>query len=182
MKSKWWWFIGGIVLLVAVTLVARIWFIAPGIHVFGKELHIDLSNSCYIINSVTGEIIDETTISIEGGTSRSDQELFDGELKVLGYQNSADGTITSLKYIEPGDAGRWTITHYDNCTHRETVDDVTKDVEHFCRYYYTYYIDTKAPQNLIVSIESFEYDDTLYAVSASNEQEAIERYQTFINN
>ena len=180
-RNKLVWFaIGGIVLAVALVLGLRLWFLSPGIHVFGGDIHVELSQKCYIIDGKTGEVVDETSVSINGSTSSEDSELFDGELKVLGYQNSATGTITSLQAIEADELGGWKITHMENCTHQENVNGIIQDVEHFCDYHYTYYIDAKDPELLVVLVESFDKDQPQYAVFGNTEEDALIRYHNFL--
>ena len=180
MKNKWGWFAAAVIVLaVAFVVGLRLWFLSPGIHVLGNDIHVELERRCYVIDGKTGQILDETQVSINGSTSSEDPELFDGELKVLGYQNSASGTITSLQAIEADELGNWRITHLENCTHQENVDGIIQDVEHFCDYNYTYYIDPEAPELLVVLIESFDKDQPLYAVCGNTEEEALQRYQDF---
>ena len=182
MKKNWTWLLA--VAVVAVAMVAlgiRIWFNSPGIRTFGNEIHANLYQKCYIIDGQTSEIVDETTVTVKGGTNRSDATLFDGDLKILGYQNSASGTITALKAIEVSDDGCWMITHLENCTHEETdANGVTKDVEHFCDYSYTYYLYPGAPEQTVVLIESFDEYKPQYAVCANSEEDALARYDDFL--
>lgn len=182
MKKKWGLIpVAAVVLLVLVAFGIRIWFISPGIHILGNDIHVDLSQKCFIFDGQTGELLDETTVTVKGATSRADRELFDGELKILGYQNSASGTVTALKSIETLDNGCWTITHLENCTHQEKdFDGVTKDVEHFCDYSYTYYLYPDTPEQMVVLIESFDQYQPMYAVCADSESSALERYEEFI--
>jgi hypothetical protein len=134
-----------------------------------------------MIDGQTGELLGNTTVVMNGATDRTDRELFDGELKIIGYQNSANGTITALKAIEITDSGCWIITHLENCTHQEEDDKgVIKDVEHFCDYSYTYYLHPDAPGNLVVLIESFNKNQPMYAVCADSEEAAMERYEEFM--
>lgn len=181
MKSKWWMcLVAVIAVLVLVVFGIRIWFVSPGIHVLGDEIHINLTEKCFVIDGRTGELEYETTVTVKGGTSRSDQELFDGDLKVIGYQNSADGTITDLKAIEKRDDGSYIITHMENCTHQEEDENgITKDVEHFCDYSYYYYIDPSDPGQLVVAIDSMNEYKTVYAVCAESEEAALARYEEF---
>ena len=182
MKKKWWLLIVAVIVILVIAVVGlRIWFLSPGIQTFGNEIHVELSQKCFIIDGQTGELFDETTVIMDGTTSRSDSEIFDGELKILGYQNSASGTITALKAIEKQDDGCWTITHLENCTHQETdANGVSKPVEHFCDYSYTYYLYPNAPEQLVVLIESFQKYEPKYAVCAESEEAALERYEEFM--
>ena len=182
MKSKWYLIpVIAVILLVIVALGFRIWFISPGFHVVGNDIHVDVTHKCFIIDGQTGELLDETTVTVTGGTSRSNGALFDGDLKILGYQNSASGTITSLKSIEKSENGCWMITHLENCTHQETDENgVSKDVEHFCDYSYTYYLFPDDPERIVVLIESFDQYEPKYAVCADSEQDALERYEEFL--
>ena len=184
MKLKWGWvLIAVVVALVIGALGLRFWFNAPGVRVFGNDIHVNLTQKCYIIDGQTGELLDETTVTVKGETSRHDNELFDGELKILGYQNSASGTVTSLKAIEVAADGCRIITHLENCTHRETDGNgITKDVEHFCDYSYKYYLYPDDAQHLVVLIESFEQYRPMYAVCADSEESALERYEEFMKN
>lgn len=181
MKNKWIWVgTAALALIVAAVLSVRLWFVSSGIHVLGNDIHVELTQKCYMIDGSTGEVVDETTVSINGSTSRTDKELFDGELKVLGYQNSASGTVTSLKSIETDENGCWQISHIENCTHQEDIDGIIQDVEHFCDYNYTYYIYPHEPKLLVVLVESFAQDQPQYAVCADTEEEALERYERFL--
>ena len=182
MKDKWMWLIIVlVVVLIAASVGFRVWYLSPGIRVVGNELHAEITGKCYIIDEADGQIVDETTLSINGSTSSADGDLFDGELKVLGYQNSASGTITSLKSIERKQDGIWTITHIDNCTHQENVDGIIRPMEHFCDYHYTYYLRPDDPEFVVVLIDSFEQSKPQYAVLASDEAEAMARYNEFIS-
>lgn len=182
MKKKLWLIpVAVIVILIIAVLCLRAWFTSPGIQVIGNEIHVELDQKCYIIDGQTGELLSETNVVINGETSHLDRELFDGELKIIGYQNSADGTITSLKAIEIRDDGCWIITHLENCRHPEQDENgVTKDVEHFCDYSYTYYVYPEDPQMLVVLIESFNNYEPKYAVCADSEEEALARYAEFM--
>jgi hypothetical protein len=183
MKNKWWiCLVAVIVVLVLAVFGIRIWFKSPGIHVWGDEIHINLTEKCFVFDGRTGELEDETTVTVKGGTSRSDKELFDGDLKVIGYQNFADGTITDLKAIEKREDDSYIITHMENCTHPEEDDNgIIKDVEHFCDYSYYYYIDPNDPTRLVVAIDSTSRYKTMYAVCAENEEAAQARYEEFIS-
>ena len=182
MKNKWGLIIVvAVVILVLASLGVRIWFISPGIRIFGNDIHVDLTQKCFIIDGQTGEMLDETTVTMNGGTSCEDRELFDGELKIIGYQNSATGTISAIKAIEATENGNWIITHLENCTHREEDENgVIKDVEHFCDYSYTYYLYPEDPKMLVVLIESFDQYQPMYAVCADSEEAALERYEEFM--
>lgn len=181
MKNKWGWLaVSGIVLVVLFVLALRLWFLSPGIHVLGNDVHVEINQQCYMIDGKTGEVVDETTVAINGSTSSEDPELFDGELKVIGYQNSASGTVTSLQAIEVDEVGGWRITHLENCTHQENVDGIIQDVEHFCDYHYTYYIDPDDPELLVVLVESFDQDQPLYAVFGNTQEDALQRYRNFL--
>lgn len=183
MKKKWGFIlVAAVILLVAAALGIRLWFNSPGIRILGNEIHVELTQKCFIIDVQTGEVLDETTATVKGATSRNDQSMFDGELKILGYQNSATGTVTALKAIETDQNGCWIITHMENCTHRETDENgVTKDVEHFCDYSYTYYLYPDAPGKMVVLIENFDRYQPMYAVCADSEQDALVRYEEFLN-
>lgn len=182
MKVKWGL---ALVITVAVLLAAvigvRIWCTSPGIRVLGNEIHVNLSQKCFLIDEQSGEIVDETTVTVKGGADRNDSTLFDGELKILGYQNSETGKITALKAVETAEDGCRIITYLENCTHREKDENgITKDVEHFCDYSYTYYLYPDAPEKTVVLIESFSKNQPVYAVCADSEQAALDRYEEFL--
>lgn len=182
MKIKWGWIYATVAVIMLIAVVGvRIWFTAPGIRVMGNEIHVDLNQKCFIIDGQTGEMLDETTVTVKGATSKTDRELFEGELSIFGYQNSASGTITALKAIEKDDHGNWTISYLENCTHEEEDQNgVIKNVEHFCDYSYTYYLYPEDPGQLVVLIESFDQYQPMYAVCADNEDVAMERYHEFM--
>ena len=182
--KKWlgWLAVVCVALLILTVLSLRLWFISPGIHVLGEDLHVELTQTCFIIDGKTQEVVDETTVLVNGSTQSGSPELFDGELKIVGYQNSSNGTITSLKALEVNEDGGWILTHLENCTHQENVNGIIQDVEHFCDYHYTYYIPETNPEDLVVLIESFDRDQPQYAVCAATEAEALERYKDFQEN
>lgn len=170
-----------LLLFIGAVFAVRLWFESEGVRTFGGDLHAELAGKCYIIDHKTGEIIDETTVYINGSTSSSDEMLFDGTLNVVGYQNTETGTIESTMGVEEGKHGYWMVQHLQSCTHRETVDGITKDVEHICDRQYFYYLNPELGQEVVVRIESLT-DDPLYAVSAETEKEALARYHSFIKN
>lgn len=166
-----------IVFVIAVVLV-RFWFERPGVRILGDSIHAELSGKCFIIDSDTGEVIDETELYLNGSTSSADDTLFDGELRVVRYQNTAEGTITSTIGVEQAKYGYWILRHIQSCTHRETVDGITQDKEHFCTYEYLYYLNPDLEDQVIVRIESIN-DDPLFAVRADSQEEALKRYRIF---
>lgn len=183
MKNKW-----GICLVAVVAalvlgvLGVRIWFVSPGIHILGKDIHVDVTQKCFIIDGFSGEIVDETTVTVKGGTDSADQKLFDGELMILGYQNTSDGTISSVMSIEKRDNGTYIIDHMDTCVHPEEGENgIIKDVEHFCDYSYYYYIYPDDAEKLVVVIDSLNKYNRSYAVCAENEEAALARYADFIS-
>lgn len=181
MKKKWIWLPAVLILVLAGGFLGlRLWLHSPGIHVFGKELYADVSGKCYIIDGTTGEVVDETTLTIDGGTEGLDAVTFQGDLKILGYHNTADGIITASKMIEKRDNGCWQITHLENCTHQEEQDGIIKPYEHFCDYHYVYYLYPKEPDLVVVLIDSFDKPHPQYAVMADSEEQALERYQMFL--
>lgn len=181
MKNKGAWILAATVAAAMLGLLAlKVWFTSPGIRVIGNDIHIELSRKCYIIDEASGEVVDETTVSINGSTNRSDPKLFDGEMKVLGYQNSASGRVSALMSIQRESDDCWMIEHIENCVHQENNDGIIRDVEHFCDYYYHYYIYPNQPEQLIVLIDSFQVSEPQYAVCADTEEEALERYAAFV--
>lgn len=182
MKKKLSWILVAAVAVLLIAIIGiRVWYISPGVHVLGKEIHVDLSQKCYIIDGLTGELWDETTVSVKGETSRNDQSLFDGDLKVIGYQNSATGKITATKAIEITESGCWTITHLESCTHQEEDDNgITKPVEHILDYSYTYYLYPNESDKLVVLIETFDANKPMYAVCADSEEHALSLYEDFL--
>lgn len=183
MKKKW--LIFGVVALVLALIggavIVHFWFESDGVRTLGNDIHAELSGKCYIIDPETGEITDETTIYISGSSSYSDSSIFEGDLTVVGYQNTATGTIEKTMGVEQGDQGYWLIHYLESCTHRETVDGITKDVEHLCDYQYIYYLTPGVHDQVIVRIEPWD-GDPLYAVLADTQTEALHRYEAFASN
>lgn len=183
MKKKWLIYVAValVLFLIAAAVIIHFWFESAGVRSLGGDLHAELSGKCYIIDPETGEIIDETTIHINGSTSSSDSGLFEGELNVVGYQNTESGTLSSTMGVEQEDHGYWSIRHIQTCTHRETVDGITKDEEHICNYEYVYYVKPGVNDYAIVRIEPFD-GDLLFAIHADTEAEALQRYEEFSSN
>ena len=183
MKNKWWICLVAVVaVLVLGVLGLRIWFLSPGIHTLGKDIHVNVTQKCYIIDGYSGEIVDETTVTVKGGTKSTDREVFDGNLLVLGYHNTYDGTLTALKAVEKRDNGSYIITHMENCAHFEEGENgIIKEVEHFCDYSYYYYIYPEDAGKMVVTIDSLSKSSRNYAVCAENEEAALVRYKEFIS-
>ena len=181
MKKKWFLMtaVAIVILLIGAAVSIHFWFEMPGIRVIGEDIHAELSGHCFIIDSDTGEIIDETELHLNGSTSSADDTLFEGQLNVVGYHNTEEGTISSIMGVEQGKNGYWIIRHIQSCTHRETIDGITQDKEHFCKYEYLYYLNPNLQDQAVVRIESIN-DDPLFAVRADNQEEALSRYQAFL--
>ena len=181
MKSKWTIIASVTVVLVLIIagVAVHFWFESPGVRVFGDDIHAELSGKCFVIDSDKGEVIDETELYLNGSTSSADNTLFDGQLSVVGYQNTAEGIITSTMGVEQTKNGYWIIRHIQSCTHRETIDGITQDKEHFCTYEYLYYLNPDLQDQVIVRIESIN-DDPLFAVRADSKEEALARYRSFL--
>lgn len=171
-----------VVLFVAAVVGLGVWFESPGVRVFLGDFHAEVSSVGYIIDSATGEVLGQTPVTVDGSTGRSEPNSFDGELTVLGYQNFSNGTITATKVVET--AGEYyIINHLESCTHSEQDDNgITKEVEHFCDYYYTWFFRPSDPEFLIVAVEDFEEENTYYVVCTPTEGEALQTYEWFQNN
>lgn len=169
-----------LVLIVSIVLV-RFWFESAGVRTLGDDLHAELSGKCYIIDPENGEVIDETSLYINGSTSSSDSDLFDGELSVYGYQNTETGALTSTMGLEQKEHGYWLIRHIQTCTHKVTVEGITQSEEHICNNEYLYYVKPGEDNHAIVRIEPFD-GDLLYAVRADTEADALQCYESFVAN
>lgn len=176
------WLIGGVIIVllavIAGAVILHVWFESDGVHVLGSDIHAELSGKCYIINSKTNEVLDETSLYINGSGSYSDSTIFEGSLSVVGYQNTADGKIESTMAVEQGEKGYWKIHCIETCTHQETVDGNTKPKEHFCKYEYVYYLNPDYDDRAFVRIEATG-EDAMYAVYASSEEQALQLFQEF---
>ena len=171
--------VGCILILIAVVAILHFWFRSEGIQVLGDDIHAEISGKCFIIDPEKSEVLDETMVYVNGSTMRLDATLFEGELSVVGYQNTADGTMESTMGVEQRDGGYWLISHIQSCTHRENIDGITKDVEHICKYQYVYYLNPEFEDQVIVRIETVD-DDPVYAVLAGSEEEALSRLDYFM--
>lgn len=184
MKKKWIpiTLLSVVVLFIGAVIALSVWFESPGIRVFGGDLHAEVSAVGYIIDGETEEILGQTPVNVDGSTSRTEEDVFDGELLVLGYQNTATGTISATKAIEYAQ-DFCIIHHLESCTHpEENEEGITQDVEHFCDYYYTWYLYPEDQDFLVVAVQDFEEDSTIYVVCADSEKQALERYDWFLAN
>lgn len=171
-----------VVAVIGVAAAVHFWFEAPGIRLLGDDLHIEVNQIGYVIDSRTGKVTGQTPVNAKGSTSRHDSELFDGDLTVLGYQNTETGTIDTTMAIEATDSGFYLIRVLENCTHKETINKVEQNVEHLCDYYYTYYVYPENDDFLVILVENFEETTPLYVVCADSEEAALEDYRWFMEN
>lgn len=171
-----------IVLLIGALVGIRFWFEQPGIQVLGNQIHVEMNEIGYIIDSKTEEIIGQTPVSIEGATSIQDKTKFDGDLTVLGYPNIESGTVEATTSVERLGSGFYAIDCVESCTHSETENGVTKVVEHICDYMYTYYLYPENENFLIVKVKDLEKSTVVYVVCAENEDQAMENYAWFLEN
>lgn len=179
--------VGIIAAAVVIALVGTVggialWFGSPGVRVFGGSLHAEINQIGYTIDPATGKIVGQTPINIDGSTSHSDPELFDGDSSMPAYKNDVSGTLEITRAIEVTDSGFYIIRQLEKCTHEETVDEITKDVEHLCDNYYTYYLYPEKKDFLIGLVEQFEENTPIYVVCADSEAEALETYNWFLAN
>ena len=186
MKKNTWIFIGvGVLLaaLAAVVIVSNCWFNSGNVRTLGKKLRVELSGVGYVISQETGKVIGQAPMNVEGSSSSADQEVFQGDLEIMGYINEADGEMTSNKGVRKGDNGYWEIHHLDNCRHVEENENGNKEVvNHSCKYSYIYYVHPDRQDFVIARVKDKYAMFPLYVVLADSELEALSIYQEFINN
>lgn len=183
--SKWIW-IGAIlfiIVLIGVVVGINMWYNSGNVRAMGGKLRAELYGVGYVFNHETGELIGQTTVSVNGETSSSDKEIFEGLLNVKDYYNEADGTLTTTKGVLEGDDGYWEIRVRENCRHIEENDDGTSEVvNHSCKYSYTYYVHPDKQDFLVVRVRDKYEVYPLYVIMANSQEEATRIYKEFTAN
>ncbi len=175
------------VLVVLAGVAALIWLHylqnRPGAHLVGEQLYVDVSGTGFEVDKVTGKPIEkQTPVTVIGNTNKDD--VFEGELMVLGYPITETGKITGDAVMEDLGDGFYSIYYAPACTHTETVNGVEVPKRHMCAYEYVYYFYPEDPDFLIVSVYEWqEYGgDYHYIVVADSEEQAREDYLWFLAN
>ena len=183
MREKKWIWIGMTLLVAALTATVigvNSWYHSGNVRVMGSKLRVDFSGVGYIIEQETGEVTGQAPLRVHGETDSVDQEIFVGNLEILGYINEADGTLTSTKGVLKGKNGYWEIRHLDNCQHiEENEDGSSKVVNHSCKYSYIYYVHPDKQDFLVVRVKDKYEMYPVYVVLADSEEEALQIYTEF---
>lgn len=184
MKYRKWIGIGAIllvVLLVGTVFCINQWYNSGNVRAMDGRLRVKLSGVAYMFDYETGEMLGQTIVFADGQTNKSNKEVFDGELNMADYMNEADGTVTTYQTAIEGNNGYWEILVDETCLHyEETEDGGQKEVNHSCKYSYSYYVHPDKQDFLIVRVAD-KYDVyPIYVVMAGSEAEAAQIYKEFL--
>lgn len=188
-KKKLWLIIGAAVAALAILIGVLCWLYWPGYRVVGDRLYVDIQKTGFVFDPETGELLDQTPVTVTGTAASADGGVFDGEVLVEGYQNTADGVVTSEAGTETTDDGFVVIRYLENCTHDEVVEfesgykpenDVTKKVSHICNYYYTVCLYPEDGDFAVVEVGHYYNDTLVYVICAEDEAQAREYYEWYV--
>lgn len=188
-KKKKWLIIGAGVAGLTILIVVLCLLFGPGYRIVGDRLYVDVQKVGFAFDPKTGEILGETPVTVSGSAKSANGAEFEGEIEVLGYQNTSDGKITGTADTETTEDGYVLIHYIESCVHYEKVEfesgyepekDVTKKVEHLCNYYYTVCLYPEDKDFLAVEVGNYNEDSLIYVICAENEAEAMERYKWYV--
>ena len=165
------------VFLMGVAAAVICWFVCPGIRFSGNLANFNLKEAkCYIISG--DKVIDSTTMTFEGLYRYSDGESNDWDytFEIPGYTDIVEGKIVYDKCFATKIDKRWTAQYY---VYRDNSEE-------------GYYIQENQ-EPMIILIMDFvknkpvarvyfedEYDrNSVYAVCADNEEQALEIFKEF---
>ena len=160
MKNKKMLIIGIVVLvLLALIVGGLIWYFSKGAHFVWKFAHFNFDEqTCYIIDKASGQIVDQTTLTMKGGHSDfdSDERMLDVKFEIDGYTKG--GSVVGSKH-EDG----W------NVLYEESTEDV----------YGIFNFEPGGAKDLIVELRYEGERADVYAICADSAEEALEFYQEY---
>lgn len=149
---------------------------ADGIHVFGKFAHIKYQEKCYLIDMKENTVIGDSTFTISGILYDRHKNMFEENQEA--HESSVfNGHMEVDAYPVPLTEG------YDD--HTGVISDETiifathKDNE--MALHYQVHISRSDPEIVVIYIY-LENDEVLVAVCGQNEDEALEKYQQYLEN
>lgn len=155
------WLVISMVALVLIGLIAGglIWYFSKGAHFVWKFANFNFDEqTCYIVDKTSGQVVDQTTLTLIGGYSdfASDKRMLDVKFEIKGY--TKDGSLTGSKH-----EGGW------NVLYEESTNDV----------YGIFSFEPGGASDLIVELR-YEFDRAdVYAICADSQEEALEFYQEY---
>lgn len=158
MKNKK-WIVIGIVALVLVALIAGglIWYFSKGAHFVWKFAHFNFEEqTCYIVDKTTGQIVDQTTLTMKGGYSDfgSDDRMLDVEFEIKGYTQG--GSLVGSKNKDG-----WNVIYESD---NETI-------------YGIFNFEVGGARDLLVELRNVEIQADAYAICADSQEEALDIYR-----
>ena len=159
MKKKFW--IIGIVTLVIVALIAGglIWYFSKGAHFVWKFAHFNFEGQiCYIVDKASGQIVDQTTLSMKGGYSDfgSDERMLDVEFEIKGY--TQDGSLVGSKNKDG-----WNVIY----------ESENEDI------YGIFDFEVGGARDLLVELRYVGTRADVYAICADSPEEALDFYREY---
>lgn len=187
MKKRLLWIAIGVVLAVASTVVTVLivkdfQFHSEGFHADGTYLHIEGNWTGYIFNAETGETLGQTPVEVEVTSNKEDHSQLEGDMIVLGYQNSSDGTMIKSAIAEQTESGCYVVHYFEECQHEADLENKQSAYTHFCQYYYTYYFYPEKENFVAVSVEEFDANDQILIICAESEEQAKSDFEWFMEN
>ena len=177
MKKKWIILISICAVLVLAVVAVGCWFLSPGVHFFCNLANFNLKDEdCYII--LDDKVIDHTTMTFEGFDTSSGVVNKDRDytFAISGYTDFAEGKQVYDEFGAIKSKGKWTALYW------VYVDDSGQDI----------YILENQQAVIMVNMEFVEnkpvakiaYDgkyerDTVWAVCAGSEEEALRLYREY---
>lgn len=145
-----------------------------GVHVLGKWAHINYQEKCYLMDMKTDEVIGDSTFTISGMLydrhkkmfkEQREMSMFSGHMEVSAYPiDMAEGYHNGAIYDKS-----IIFSSYSSFD----LDDMMP--------YYQVHIVRSNPEIVVIYI-FLENDETLVAVCGQSEEEAVEKYQQYLEN
>lgn len=151
----------GIAALVMIALIAGglIWFYSKGAHFVWNFANFNFDEqTCYIIDKTSGQIVDQTTLTLKGShsDSGSDDRMLDVEFEIKGYTKG--GSIVGSKNED-----EWIVLY------EEGEGDI----------YGIFNFEAGGARDLIVELRYQSGRGDVYAICADDTEEAMDFYREF---
>ena len=147
---------------------------SEGIHVWGKWAHINYQEKCYLIDMKTDKVIGDSTFTISGMLYDRHKKMFKGHHEMSVFSGHMEVSAYPIALTE-GYHGHKGVIHDNKIVF---ISDIVTEPGYFRRFYH---VDILCSNPDIVVIYIYlENDEVLVAVCGQSEDEALEKYQQYL--
>lgn len=147
---------------------------AEGIHVLGKWAHINYQEKCYLIDMKTNEVIGDSTFTISGMLYDRHQKMFKGHHEMSVFSGHMEVSAYPIVLTEGYHSHKGAIP--DNKI--VFISDIVTEPGYFRRLYQVNIL--RSNPEIVVIYIYLENDEVLVAVCGQSEDEALEKYQQYL--